>query len=131
MRRERICPLCGGNIERRDGTAHSDTAYGKRLSLYLSCDDPACGFGLAFPFDAEVYIARACEEIRTRTRTLPADARAEALLASLSYCRRDTDDPLSEKLSERVNVIFMEALGEIQKRARDMLRDLSYREPNV
>ena len=123
---ERICPICGGTIEchNRCGDT-SSSVYGVPVLSELCCDDPSCGFGLAFPFDVEVYRAYASEEIRRRTRELPADRRVEALLASLSHCAGN-----DEALRERVNVIFMEALGEILRDAREMLRALSFREPD-
>lgn len=128
---DRICPICGDLIEQRNTEEAASSAYGRRISLSLSCANPLCGFELAFPFTSEVYVSYVCEEIRKRTRTLPADARAEALLASLSYCERGGEDALSLALTERVNVIFMEALGEILKDSREMLRALSHREPNA
>ena len=88
MRRERICPICGGNMEQRraDEASGEECVYGKSISLSFRCDNAACGFGLAFPFDAEIYSTYLCEEIRKRTRALPADERVWALLSSLSYC---------------------------------------------
>ena len=127
---EYVCPICGDLVEQRNIEENSSSEYGRRLSLSLSCANPACGFEIAFPFTEEVYVSYVSEEIRRRTRELPADARAEALLASLSYCARG-EDALSAVLSERVNVIFMEALGEILKKSREMLRELSHREPNA
>ncbi len=131
MTRERICPICGGMIERR-AEMRDDTpnAYGARWELRYACEDPLCGFSVAFPFDGSVYTAYACEEIRRRTVALPADERARALLSSVGYCRRSDDDPLSEELSAQVGQIFAEALGEILRDARGLLRALSHREPD-
>lgn len=131
MTRERICPICGGMIERRtEMRENASGAYGTRLDLRYACEDPLCGFSVAFPFDGSVYTAYACEEIRRRTVALPADERARALLSSVGYCRRSDDDPLSEELSAQVGQIFAEALGEILRDARGLLRALSHREPD-
>lgn len=134
MKQERICPICGGSIERCQSIqkrADGMPIYGTRLSLGYRCEDPACGFALAFPFESAVYCAYACEEIRNRTRSLPADERARALLDSLGYCRRSGDDALSQALLLQVNAMFMEALGEILRESKTLLRALSYREPNA
>jgi len=131
MTRERICPICGGMIERRtDTSVGAKGAYGTRWDLRYACENPACGFFVAFPFDGSVYTAYACEEIRRRTVTLPADERAQALLASVAYCRSTDGDPLAEELSAEVGLIFTEALGEILRDARVLLRALSHREPD-
>lgn len=131
MTRERICPICGGMIERR-AERHEGEAdvYGARWELRYACEDTLCGFSVAFPFDGAVYTAYACEEIRRRTFALPASERARALLSSVAYCKRNDSDPLSEELSVQVGQIFTEALGEILRDSRGLLRELSHREPD-
>ncbi len=130
MEKERICPICGALIERRVTTRVDGSAYGIELELLYVCESPECGFSVAFPFEGETYVARAREEIRRRTHLLPSDERAAALLNSIAYCGRNGDDGLSLSLKAEIEGIFYEALGEILRDARLLLRALSHREPD-
>ena len=134
MRYTRVCPLCGGTVGQRLGCSRKTpetVRYGALLSMDLACDNPACGFSLAFPFDAELYVRHVTEVLRARTRLLLPDQRVTEMLNALANCKKNEDDPLSERIFERINGLFMEALGEILKDTRQMLRALSFREPNA
>lgn len=130
MQRERVCPICGGMIERRFESRSDGSAYGAEIDFKYVCETPECGFAVAFPFEGEVYAAYACEEICRRTSLLPADERADALLRSIAYCKRNGEDALSLDLKNEIEGIFYEALGEIIRDARGLLRALAHREPD-
>lgn len=134
MRYTRVCPLCGGTIGQRLGCsrkAPDAMRYGTMMSMDLACDNPACGLSLAFPFDAELYVRHVTAVLRARTRALLPDERVTEMLNALGNCQKDGDDPLLERIFDGINGLFMEALGEILKDTRQMLRALSFREPNA
>jgi hypothetical protein len=134
MRYTRVCPLCGGAVVQRNGCGSKTpeaVRYGTMLSMDLACDNPACDFSLAFPFDAELYVRHVTEVLRARTRALLPDRRVTEMLDALANCKKNEDDPLSERIFDGINGLFMEALGEILKDTRQMLRALSFREPNA
>ena len=130
MQKERVCPICGGVIERRVDMRSDGSVYGTEMDFKYVCETPECGFSVAFPFEGEIYTACACEEIRRRTSMLPADERVNALLKSISYCKRNGEDSLSLDLKKEIEGIFYEALGRILCDARGLLRGLSHREPD-
>ena len=129
MEKERACPICGAMIERRVEMKRDGSDYGVGMDFRYVCESPLCGFSVAFPFEGEIYTARAREEIRRRTYLLPADKRAGALLDSIAYCKRN-EDALSLELLREIEEIFYEALGEILRDARSLLRAISHREPD-
>lgn len=131
MQRERVCPICGRMIERRLEARSDGSVYGAEMDFKYVCESPECGFSVSFPFEGGVYTACACEEIRRRTSLLPTDERADALLKSIAYCKRNGEDALSLDLKKEIEGIFYEALGGILRDARGLLRALAHREPDA